>query len=69
MWLDYKKAFDSVPHNWMLKALELAKVPPNLISAINRLTKIWSTKVSLHGAKGTIMTDNIKYLTALLQGD
>ena len=36
MWFDYKKAFDSVPHNWILKALELAKVPPNLISAINR---------------------------------
>ena len=69
MWFDYKKAFDSVPHNWMLKALELAKVPPNLISTINRLTKIWSTKVSLHGAKETITTDNIKYLTGLLQGD
>ena len=69
MWLDYKKAFDSVPHNWMVKALELAKVPPNLISAINRLTKIWSTKVSIHGAKETITTNNIKYLTGLLQED
>ena len=58
MWFVYKKAFDSVPHNWILKALELAKVPPNLISAINRLTKAWSTKVSLHGSKETITTDN-----------
>ena len=69
MWFDYKKAFDSVPHNWILKALELAKVPPNLISAINRLTKVWSTKVSLHGSKETITTDNIRYQTGPLQGD
>ena len=69
MWFDYKKAFDSVPHNWILKALELAKVPPNLISAINRLIKVWSTKVSLHGSKETITMDNIKYQTGLLQGD
>ena len=28
MWFDYKKAFDSVSHDWILKALQLACVPP-----------------------------------------
>ena len=28
MWFDYKKAFDSVPHDWILKAMQLAHVPP-----------------------------------------
>ena len=69
MWYDYKKAFDSMPHNWMLKALALAKVPPKLISAIDRLSKVWATIVSLHGTKETITTDTINYLTGLLQGD
>ena len=64
-----QKGKKAVRHNWMLKALELAKVPPNPISAINRLTKVWSTKIPLHDAKETITTDNIKYLTGLLQGD
>ena len=26
-WLDYKKVFDSVPHTWIIRSLELAKVP------------------------------------------
>ena len=25
-WIDYRKAFDSVPHNWTIKSLELCKV-------------------------------------------
>ena len=25
-WTDYRKAFDSVPNNWIIKSLELFKV-------------------------------------------
>ena len=39
VWLDYKKAFDSIPHSWLLKSLELAKVPPEIIRAIRTLTE------------------------------
>ena len=27
IWLEYKKAFDSVPHEWLIKSLHLAKLP------------------------------------------
>ena len=30
VWLDYKKAFDLVPHSWLIYALKLAKVPPDI---------------------------------------
>ena len=40
VWLDYCKAFDSVPHEWLLYALKLAKVPEELILAIRELTKV-----------------------------
>ena len=37
IWLDYKKAYDSVPFQWILKALCLAKVPEFLIRSIETL--------------------------------
>ena len=69
MWFDYKKAFDSVPHDWIIKALQLAKVPPKMSSAISQLMKVWTTKVTLKGENETIETRVINYLTGVLQGD
>ena len=30
-WIGYKKVFDSVPHEWILRSLELFKVSPRVI--------------------------------------
>ena len=65
MWFDYKKAFDSVPHDWILKALELAQVPLKIINTIKSLMGTWATKPFLN----SIETDIIKYQTGVLQGD
>ena len=69
MWFDYQKAFDSMPHDWLIKSLELAKVPQQLIDAVLQLMKVWATKVTLHTEKENLETETIKYLTGLLQGD
>ena len=69
VWLDYQKSFDSVTHEWLLRSLKLAKVPPQLISAIVKLTKHWATIASLHGTNETIITEIIKYLNEIFQGD
>ena len=39
VWLSHRKAFDSVPHNWLLQALKLAKVPGIIVNTIKNLTK------------------------------
>ena len=44
MWFDYKKAFYSVPHDWITRALQLAKVQSELIMAVQNLMTIWATK-------------------------
>ena len=65
MWFGYKKAFDSVPHDWILKALELAQVPLKIINTIKSLMGTWTTKLFLN----LIETDIIKYQTGVFQGD
>ena len=65
MWFDYKKAFDSVPHDWIIKALQLAKIPNDIIQMIKSLMTLWSTKITLIDTT----TDPIDYLCGILQGD
>ena len=69
MWFDYKKAFDSVPHDWITKALQLAKVPSKIVNAISKLMQVWATKITLRAENQTIQTQIINYLTGALQGD
>ena len=65
MWFDYKKAFDSAPHDWILKSLKLAHVSQKTTNSIENLTEVWSTKLYLKDTE----TDSINYLTGFLQGD
>ena len=67
--LDYQKAFDSVTHKWLLRSLQLAKVPIQLLSAIENLTKHWATIASLNGTNESVITDIIKYQNGIFQGD
>ena len=61
VWLDYAKAFDSVPHSWLFKALQLAKLPPKIIRLIEKTSKNWATVFSLRSENETIISDKIKY--------
>ena len=33
-WVDYKKAFDMVPHSWTIESLKLAQVAQNVINFV-----------------------------------
>ena len=69
MWFDYKKAFDSIPHRYLFEALKLAKVPIMLQNAIFSLTEKWATNIYLRTNEKVSVTDTIRYLTGVLQGD
>ena len=68
VWFDYRKAFDSVPHDWVIKSLQLAKVPTIIIQAIQSLMNKWKTRVHLYGESNTIETKLIDYYRGILQG-
>ena len=38
-WIDYKKAYDMVPHSWILESLEIARVEENAVKFISRSVK------------------------------
>ena len=47
-WIDYKKAYDSVPHSWLLKSLELTKVNPMIVQFLSRAMTMWKTHLSIN---------------------
>lgn len=38
-WIDYKRAFDSVPHIWLLEVLDIYKIDPNNKNNLKKLCK------------------------------
>ena len=42
-WIYYRKAFDSVPHSWILRCLEIYKVDDSLIRFVSKHMLTWKT--------------------------
>lgn len=68
-WVDYKKAFDSVPHSWILKTLDIYKVNPVIQTFLGRVMKQWKTEMSLNHSTGSIKTNQIAIKRGIFQGD
>ena len=68
-WIDYKKAFDSVPHSWIIKCMEMYKVHPMLTTFIKTTMNDWKTNMTLVHEKGTMETGPINIKRGIFQGD
>ena len=68
VWLDCKKAFDSVPHDRVIESLQLAKVSTIIIQAIQSLMNKWKTRVHLYGESNTIETKLIEFIEEFYRG-
>ena len=69
IWLDYKKAYDSVPHAWITEAFRLAKIPDTIIAAVQHLISRWSTELNISTSDGNVRIGDITYNKGVLQGD
>ena len=58
-WIDYRKAFDSVPHTWILKVLQMYKMSPTIINFLTTSMKEWKTNLYLNHSKGSTVCENI----------
>ena len=45
-WIDYKKAYDSVPHSWILRSMGLVGVATNITSFMEKAVKMWNTALT-----------------------
>ena len=68
-WIDYRKVFNSVPHSWILKSLDIYKVLPVIINFFKNSMKLWSTNLFLNHTKGSMKFDKININCGIFQGD
>ena len=69
MWIDYKKAYDSIPHSWLTDAMKVYKIDEITIKFIQTLMPTWRTKIHLPHDDGCISTDDINIERGIFQGD
>ena len=67
--IDYKKAFDSVPHTWIAKNLELYKICPAIAPFMGENMKSWKTILHLNHDKGMMPSRPIEIKSGVYQGD
>ena len=68
-WIDYKKAFDSVPHTWILRCLELYKINDTLIQFLSNQMTTWKTNINLTHNSGEITIQDVRIKRGIFQGD
>lgn len=68
-YIDYKKAFDSIPHSWLLKVLQIYKIDLHIQNFLRMTMKTWRTAIHLNTNHEQIEIKNIKITRGIFQGD
>jgi hypothetical protein len=68
-WIDYQKAFDRVPHSWIIKSLQLIGINSKFIAFTKKVMTYWRTHMRLHAGNGLIETEDIKIQCGIFQGN
>ena len=67
--IDYEKAYDRVPHKWVMKVLKTIKCPVWIRSSIELFSKHWATLLELRTAGRVVRRTPVKYNRGFFQGD
>ena len=68
-WIDYKKAFDSVPHSWILEVMKMYGIHSWIVEFILRTMPQWRINLGLRHMKGNMEILGIKTKTGIFQRD
>ena len=64
-WIDYKKAYDMVPHSWILACLRMFKLADNVFNLIENSMSSWTVDLTSGGE----MLGQVKIKRGIFQGD
>ena len=67
-WINYRKAFDSVPHDWLINALTINEISPIIINFLKINMSLWKTNLLLSHEKGTLRSNKIYINCGIFQG-
>lgn len=68
-YIDYAKAFDSVPHTWLIDILHLYRIDPKLIKFLATVMEGWHTTLSVRTSEGANTSEPIRIRRGIFQGD
>ena len=64
-WVDFRKAYDLVPHSWILESLRITGAADNMVRFLGNSMKNWKTQLAANGADlGTV-----RIRRGIFQGD
>jgi hypothetical protein len=67
--IDYKKAYDSVPHSWLIKILKIYKINLDLINFFSHVMTFWRTTLNLSINNTKLKSEPIQIKRGTYQGD
>lgn len=68
-YIDYKKAYDSVPHSWLKAVLDIYKINPDIRNFLTHAMTKWKTTIHLTTDTKHVQTRSIKIDRGIFQGD
>ena len=69
VYIDYAKAFDTVPHQWILEVLRIYKVSEIIVNFLAFAMRKWVTDLYLYHESGVVRVDNVRICCGIFQGD
>ena len=64
-WIDYKKAYDMVPQNWIIHCLKMYKIPDKIVQFIEKTMQTWRVELTAGGQS----LEEVKIWRGIFQGD
>jgi len=69
VWIDYQKAFDSVPHSWVEKSIGFVGVNSKIVRFCKLSMEKWNTRLILKTKQEVMQSQPIQLRRGIFQGD